>query len=397
MFLDPYKILNESVMSEGCNREGCDDYDDIDELEKADTEQELMDELDDAEEVDDSTGDTVEEMVPVVAQESADFGTKYLIEAGYLFKYMRTKGLTDFAEAFDNIKKANAEEIVDEDTYLVINADELKAECVGEDALDLINALKNSGIKLLKEAKAKKDDEDEDEKDDDKDSDDDDDDKDSKDGKKKDDDSDDDNKKKKDDDSDDDSDDDDDDDKKSKDDDKDSDDDDKKKKDDDKKVDDELEDVEDVKEAVACTAGMVPVIEKTTDEGTKYYIEFYNLYKFMKANGIDTLSEAVQLVVEENQDTVNMDDTSVLIDPDDISPEKLKEAVELIREAKSKDVKMSVKDKFNMFRMDRIDGNIAKLQEKLANEKDSKRSADIKAKIAKLKDAKKKFKANIKH
>ena len=337
MFVDLYKILKENAEADIDSRE------EPTELEKADAEEELMNELEDAEEVEDAV-EYSEEMVPVVSQEAAGT-TRFYIEAGTLLKYMKASKKASLKEAFEDVKDANAADIDENKTYLVIDTDEICKESV-EVALAFIREAKSAGIKLLKTLREEKE-EDEESEDDDKKSkkseddhgDDcdcdeckkakksDDDEEDPEDDKKskKSDDEDDDKKAKKSDDDEEDP----EDDKKSKK--SDDEDDDKKAKKEDLK--DELEEIEDLKENFSFSAAMIPVVLKEVAGSKKFLIDYYSLNKLMKSNNI-SIKEAYAAILEENEENIEADNTAIVVDPEDIPEEETKDAANNVKAAK---------------------------------------------------------------
>ena len=309
MFVDLYKILKENAEADIDSRE------EPTELEKADAEEELMNELEDAEEVEDAV-EYSEEMVPVVSQEAAGT-TRFYIEAGTLLKYMKASKKASLKEAFEDVKDANAADIDENKTYLVIDTDEICKESV-EVALAFIREAKSAGIKLLKTLREEKE-EDEESEDDDKKS------------KKSEDDHGDDcdcdecKKAKKSDDDEEDP----EDDKKSKK--SDDEDDDKKAKKEDLK--DELEEIEDLKENFSFSAAMIPVVLKEVAGSKKFLIDYYSLNKLMKSNNI-SIKEAYAAILEENEENIEADNTAIVVDPEDIPEEETKDAANNVKAAK---------------------------------------------------------------
>ena len=85
----------------------------------------------------------------------------------------------------------------------------------------------------------------------------------------------------------------------------------------------ELEDLEELDEAICYTAEMVNVIAQETSYGSRYLVEYDNLNKLMESYGVDEVS-ALNMVCEHN--LLNIADMYVVVESIDYIREMINEA-----------------------------------------------------------------------
>lgn len=86
---------------------------------------------------------------------------------------------------------------------------------------------------------------------------------------------------------------------------------------------DELEDLEELDEEICYTAEMVNVICQETAYGSRYLVEYDNLFKLMESHNIDEV-EALNMVCEHN--LIKLADTYLVIESVDSVKEMVNEA-----------------------------------------------------------------------
>lgn len=95
----------------------------------------------------------------------------------------------------------------------------------------------------------------------------------------------------------------------------------------------ELDELEELDEAICYTAEMVNVIAQETSYGSRYLVEYDNLNKLMESYGVDEV-QALNMVCEHN--LLNMADMYVVIESVDYVKEMINEAKSGKGPAKSK-------------------------------------------------------------
>lgn len=93
----------------------------------------------------------------------------------------------------------------------------------------------------------------------------------------------------------------------------------------------ELEEIEELEDDIVYTPEMVVVVGEETSYGTRYLVEYDNLYKLMESYNLD-VKEALEKVCEHN--LISLSDTYLVIESQEVLEESLSELADSIHEAK---------------------------------------------------------------
>lgn len=94
---------------------------------------------------------------------------------------------------------------------------------------------------------------------------------------------------------------------------------------------DDLDDIEELEDDIVYTPEMVIVVGEETSYGTRYLVEYDNLYKLMESYNLD-IEEALKKVCEHN--LISMSNTYLVIESQEVLEESLSELADSIHEAK---------------------------------------------------------------
>lgn len=93
----------------------------------------------------------------------------------------------------------------------------------------------------------------------------------------------------------------------------------------------DISELEELEDDIIYTPEMVVIVAEETSYGTRYLVEYDNLYKLMESYDLD-VKEALDKVCEHNM--ISLSDTYLVIESQDILEESLSELADSIHEAK---------------------------------------------------------------